>query len=157
MGEITQHIWQIQILYRMWYWNTHTTPWQVHWSSILFDTEGRYVFRWNQEIYWEEWYHGQSERIEYTKTHMWSCTSSIVSRTLLSPSTGYSTRISGHSHTSHHSFQAGTVHLRVRQHVEWETSKVQNHFEEEPVQAVGKLHLWQVRGDWIDTNESEVR
>ena len=28
---------------------------------------------------------------------------------------------------------------------------------EEPVQAVGKLHLWQIGGDWIETNESEVR
>ena len=27
---------------------------------------------------------------------------------------------------------------------------------EEPLQAVGKLHLWQIRGDWIETDESEV-
>ena len=34
VGEITQHIWQVRILHRVWYRNTHTTPWQIQWSSI---------------------------------------------------------------------------------------------------------------------------
>ena len=99
MGEVTQHIRQVWILHRVWYRSTHTTQWQVQWLAILPRTEGRHVFRWNQEIYWEEWYHRQSKRDEYTKTHMWSCTSSKVSCTLFTSSTGHSTGISCHSHS----------------------------------------------------------
>ena len=36
------------------------------------------------------------------------------------------------------------------------TSQVQDHRRKEPLQAVGKLDLWQIRGDWTETNESEV-
>ena len=43
------------------------------------------------------------------------------------------------------------------EHIGRETSKIQDHCGEEPLQIVGKLHLWQIRGDWIETNESEVR
>ena len=43
------------------------------------------------------------------------------------------------------------------EHIGRETNQVQDHCGEEPVQAVGKLYLWQIRGDWVETNESEVR
>ena len=43
------------------------------------------------------------------------------------------------------------------EHIGRETNQVQDHCGEEPVQAVGKLNLWQIRGDWVETNESEVR
>ena len=36
-------------------------------------------------------------------------------------------------------------------------AKILDNCGEEPVQAVGKLDLWQIRGDWVETNESEVR
>ena len=66
----------------------------------------------------EERHRGQSERDEYTEAHLRSCTSSKVSRALLSVVTAHSTGISRHAHPPHHSFQAGTVHLRVREHAE---------------------------------------
>ena len=36
----------------------------------------------------------------------------------LVPRPGHSTGISCHTHSPHHSIQAGTIHLRVREHVE---------------------------------------
>ena len=81
----------------------------------------------NQEEYWEEWHHGQSERNEYTKTHMWSCASPKVSCSLFTPSPWHSTGISCHLHSSHHSIQTGSIHIWICEHVEWETSKVQDH------------------------------
>ena len=47
----------------------------------------------------EERHRGQGERIEYTKTHLWYCTSLQVSCTLLSPSTWAYNRVIV-SHTS---------------------------------------------------------
>ena len=133
MGEIIQHIWHVQILHRVWYPITHTTPWQIQWPAIFSNTEGRYVFRWNQEIWWKEQYHRQSERIEYTKTHIWSCTSLKVSCSLLSPAIGHSLGISGHSHSSHYLIQTSSIHIRICENAEWETSDVQNHCGEEPL------------------------
>ena len=157
MGTITQDVRQVRILHRVWYRGTSGTPWQVQWSAILPRTEGGHVLWWNQEVRSEERHRGQSERGEYTEAHLRSCTSSKVSRTLLSVAIGSSTGISRNSHPPPHSIQTGTIHIRICQYAEWETSQVQNHNGEEPVQAVGKLHLWQIRGDWAEMNEGEVR
>ena len=70
---------------------------------------------------------------------MLSCTSSKVSCLLFTPVIGHSTGISCHSHSSHHSIQAGTIHIRICEHVEWETSQVQDHCGEEPLQVIGKI------------------
>ena len=56
-----------------------------------------------------------------------------------------------------YTLQASSIYIRICEHVEWETSQIQDRCEEETIQAVGKLDLWQICGDWIETNESEVR
>ena len=97
-----------------------------------------------------------SERDEHTEAYLSSCTSTKVSHAQLTPLIGYPTGISGHAYTPHHSIQTSTVYIRICEHTERETSKVQDYCGEEPVQAIGKLYLWQIRGDRIETNESEV-
>ena len=81
-------------------------------------TEGGYVLRRNQEVRSEERHCGQGQRGEYTETHLRSCTSPKVSRSLLSAAIGHSTGISHHAHPPPHSIQTSTLHLRIRQYAQ---------------------------------------
>ena len=94
-----------------------------------------------------------SERTEYTEAHLWSCTSLKVSSPLLTPSTGHTTGISCHSHSSHHSIQTGSIHIRICEHVERETSEVQDHCGKEPVQVVGNLTY----GKFVETGLKRMK
>ena len=53
--------------------------------------------------------------------------------------------------------QTSFIHIRIWEHVEWETIQIQDHCGEEPIQVIGKYNVRQIREDWIETNESEVR
>lgn len=55
----------------IWYRSTYTTLRQIQWSTFLFWTKDRYIFRWNQEILWEEWDHGQDEWLKYKEIDIW--------------------------------------------------------------------------------------
>ena len=101
-------------------------------------------------ISWTKW-KNRIHRISYVILYLIESSFS-----LFTPSTGHSTGILSHIHPSPHTFQAGTIHIRICKHVEWERSKVLDHYGEEPLQVIGKFNLWQIRGDWVETNESEV-
>ena len=107
------------------------------------------------KFHWTCRYCGQSQRGENPpETHLRSCTSTQISRALLTVAIGSSTWVYHVTHIPpHHPFQTSTLHLWVRQYC---SVGKKNHRRKEPVQIISKLHLWKIRGDWTEANEGEV-
>ena len=108
------------------------------------------------KFHWTCRYCGQSQRGENPpETHLRSCTSTQISRALLTVEIGSST---GVYHVTHIPpriirFKQAPFIFEYVNIAQWEKKTT---VEKNLYKLLGKLHLWKIRGDWTEANKGEV-